>query len=81
MAFLCPGGSWFRIDRLNTHEPHQALNTLTVHMEALIVQPIGQHPATKVGSFQVELINSFHDRKIFLGLTFRLVVEARATQG
>ena len=65
------------VDGLETHHPHEATNTLPVHLLPLALQP-GSHLAHSVERCgQILAVNQLHQDQILLRDSFRLVVETR----
>src|SRR5262249_61625529 len=65
------------IDRLQAHQPHQALHPLAVDWLPLLDQPGGHPPTAVEGTGGVLLVDEPHQPQVLGRLAGRLVVEAR----
>ena len=56
-----PRGPGLRVDRLDAHQPHQALHPLAVHHQAALRQLDDQLAAPQERQLQVDLVQGTHD--------------------
>jgi hypothetical protein len=57
---MAAGGARFRIDRLDAHQPHQALDALTIDPDTLAPQLAPDRTATPTGIIGVKLVDFPH---------------------
>jgi hypothetical protein len=78
VAGLGLGGARTAIKRLYPHPPHQRLHMPAADLEPLQSQQASQHPRTGEGIFQVQPVETLHDRKIGIRHRARQVIDAAA---
>ena len=73
--------SRFRIDDLQSHQTHEALDSFAVHVPALVfIQPAHDSAAAQERFFGVFLVDQLHQLEILSGLGHGLIVVAGPSQ-
>src|ERR1700680_2657391 len=78
MARVFAAGVRLLVNRLNSHQPHQAPYPLAVHFIALAPQLRHHPPGAVKWPFQIQLINPPHQRQIIRARRSLIVIERRA---
>jgi hypothetical protein len=78
VAGLGLGGARTAVDRLYPHPLHQRLHVPTADLGPLGSQQASQHPRTREGKFQMQLVETPHDCEVGRGHWTRQIINAAA---
>jgi hypothetical protein len=78
VAGLGLGGARTAVDRLYPHPPHQRFDMPAADLAPFGSQQTSQHPRTREGEFQMQLVEMPHDCEVSRGHWTRQIINAAA---